>query len=78
MGEPLNNYSAVVESVRVMTGLPFQLSPKRITISTVNICSVEVEFHRSFLSFPSQAIEFSLAEMRCIEILVWFYFIGAL
>lgn len=37
MGEPLNNYSSLVESIRVMTGLPFQLSPKKITISTVGI-----------------------------------------
>ncbi|CAA6667413.1 unnamed protein product [Spirodela intermedia] len=37
MGEPLNNYSAVVEAVKVVTGSPFQLSPKRITISTVGI-----------------------------------------
>jgi len=36
MGEPLNNYSAVVESVRIMTASPFQLSLKRITVSTVN------------------------------------------
>ena len=35
MGEPLNNYSALVEAVRVMIGSPFLLSPKRITISTV-------------------------------------------
>ncbi|KAH7518106.1 hypothetical protein FEM48_Zijuj09G0135400 [Ziziphus jujuba var. spinosa] len=37
MGEPLNNYVAVVEAVRVMTGSPFQLSLKRITVSTVGI-----------------------------------------
>lgn len=37
MGEPLNNYNALVEAIRVMTGLPFQLSPKRITVSTVSI-----------------------------------------
>ncbi|KAJ4966396.1 hypothetical protein NE237_018245 [Protea cynaroides] len=37
MGEPLNNYAALVEAVRIMTGFPFQLSPKRITISTVGI-----------------------------------------
>ncbi|AES93573.1 putative 23S rRNA (adenine(2503)-C(2))-methyltransferase [Medicago truncatula] len=37
MGEPLNNYSAVVESVRIMSGSPFQLSLKRITVSTVGI-----------------------------------------
>ncbi|KAM6558300.1 hypothetical protein CsatA_027539 [Cannabis sativa] len=37
MGEPLNNYNALVEAIHVMTGSPFQLSPKRITISTVGI-----------------------------------------
>ncbi|PSS02638.1 Ribosomal RNA large subunit methyltransferase [Actinidia chinensis var. chinensis] len=37
MGEPLNNYTALVEAIHVMTGLPFQLSPKRITVSTVGI-----------------------------------------
>lgn len=35
MGEPLNNYGAVVEAIQIMTGHPFQLSPKRITVSTV-------------------------------------------
>lgn len=35
MGEPLNNYTALVEAIRAMTGPPFQLSPKRITVSTV-------------------------------------------
>ncbi|XP_042508761.1 dual-specificity RNA methyltransferase RlmN [Macadamia integrifolia] len=37
MGEPLNNYAALIEAVQIMTGFPFQLSPKRITISTVGI-----------------------------------------
>ncbi|CAI9104273.1 OLC1v1002909C1 [Oldenlandia corymbosa var. corymbosa] len=37
MGEPLNNYSAVVEAIRIMTSSPFQLSPKKITVSTVGI-----------------------------------------
>ncbi|XXG64798.1 hypothetical protein AAC387_Pa05g2652 [Persea americana] len=37
MGEPLNNYSAVVEAIQIMTKVPFQLSPKKITISTVGI-----------------------------------------
>ncbi|KAI9123996.1 hypothetical protein K1719_005296 [Acacia pycnantha] len=45
MGEPLNNYSALIESVRVMTGLPFQLSPKRITISTVGIIHAINKLH---------------------------------
>ncbi|XP_028125866.1 uncharacterized protein LOC114322698 isoform X2 [Camellia sinensis] len=37
MGEPLNNYTALVEAIRVMTGSPFRLSLKRITVSTVGI-----------------------------------------
>uniref|UniRef100_A0A2P2MYT2 Uncharacterized protein LOC105650779 n=1 Tax=Rhizophora mucronata TaxID=61149 RepID=A0A2P2MYT2_RHIMU len=37
MGEPLNNYTAVVEAIRVMLGSPFQLSLKRITVSTVGV-----------------------------------------
>lgn len=37
MGEPLNNYTALVEAIRVMIRSPFQLSPKRITVSTVGI-----------------------------------------
>eukprot|EP00268_Persea_americana_P051474 TRINITY_DN568_c0_g1_i4.p1 TRINITY_DN568_c0_g1~~TRINITY_DN568_c0_g1_i4.p1 ORF type:complete len:332 (-),score=43.65 TRINITY_DN568_c0_g1_i4:489-1484(-) len=37
MGEPLNNYSAVVEAIQIMTKVPFQLSPKKITVSTVGI-----------------------------------------
>ncbi|PIA44177.1 hypothetical protein AQUCO_01700059v1 [Aquilegia coerulea] len=37
MGEPLNNYNSVVEAVRIMTGFPFQISPKRVTVSTVGI-----------------------------------------
>ncbi|ONH91928.1 hypothetical protein PRUPE_8G144200 [Prunus persica] len=34
MGEPLNNYGALVEAIHVMTGPPFHLSPKKITVST--------------------------------------------
>ncbi|THU64897.1 hypothetical protein C4D60_Mb01t31340 [Musa balbisiana] len=37
MGEPLNNYAALVEAIQIMTGFPFQLSPKKITVSTVGI-----------------------------------------
>ncbi|RWR82460.1 dual-specificity RNA methyltransferase RlmN [Cinnamomum micranthum f. kanehirae] len=37
MGEPLNNYAAVVEAIQIMTKVPFQLSPKKITVSTVGI-----------------------------------------
>ncbi|KAK9030074.1 hypothetical protein V6N11_031508 [Hibiscus sabdariffa] len=35
MGEPLNNYTALVEAICVIKRSPFQLSPKRITISTI-------------------------------------------
>ncbi|XP_022972434.1 uncharacterized protein LOC111470995 [Cucurbita maxima] len=45
MGEPLNNYSALVEAVRVMIGSPFLLSPKRITISTVGIIHAISKLH---------------------------------
>ncbi|PKU84743.1 23S rRNA (adenine2503-C2)-methyltransferase [Dendrobium catenatum] len=37
MGEPLNNFTAVVEAIQIMMGSPFQLSPKRITVSTVGL-----------------------------------------
>ena len=50
MGEPLNNYNALVEAIRVMTGLPFQLSPRRITVSTVGIAKCGyVYFYLCFL-----------------------------
>ncbi|XP_044487830.1 dual-specificity RNA methyltransferase RlmN [Mangifera indica] len=45
MGEPLNNYNSLVEAVRIMTGLPFQLSPKRITVSTVGIVHAINKLH---------------------------------
>ncbi|KAK1560401.1 hypothetical protein Q3G72_026297 [Acer saccharum] len=45
MGEPLNNYVDVVEAVRIMTGLPFQLSSKRITVSTVGILHAIKKLH---------------------------------
>lgn len=35
MGEPLNNYNALVEAIQTITRFPFQLSAKRITVSTV-------------------------------------------
>ncbi|KAJ4834942.1 hypothetical protein Tsubulata_047377 [Turnera subulata] len=46
MGEPLNNYSALVEAVRVMLGSPFQLSPKRITVSTVGVIHAINKLHK--------------------------------
>ncbi|KAG8469835.1 hypothetical protein KFE25_006290 [Diacronema lutheri] len=45
MGEPLNNYAAVLESVRVMVdNTKFQLSPTRVTVSTVGIVPRMVQF----------------------------------
>ncbi|KAG9130227.1 hypothetical protein Leryth_004290 [Lithospermum erythrorhizon] len=46
MGEPLNNYSSLVEAVRVMTAYPFQLSPKKITVSTVGIIHAINKLHQ--------------------------------
>eukprot|EP00250_Pteridium_aquilinum_P010323 c19301_g1_i1 orf=364-1509(-) len=37
MGEPMNNYAAVVQAIKTMTGRSFCLSPKHITVSTVGI-----------------------------------------
>src|SRR5690625_5969152 len=38
IGEPLHNYKAVTESVRILTDpLGMDLSPRRITISTVGL-----------------------------------------
>lgn len=45
MGEPLNNYNALIEAIRVMTRFPFQLSPKRITVSTVGIIHAIKKLH---------------------------------
>ncbi|KAK2974478.1 hypothetical protein RJ640_018643 [Escallonia rubra] len=45
MGEPLNNYAALVEAIRVMTAFPFQLSPKKITVSTVGIIHAINKLH---------------------------------
>ncbi|KAJ0010056.1 hypothetical protein Pint_33697 [Pistacia integerrima] len=50
MGEPLNNYASLVEAVRIMTGLPFQLSPKRITVSTETLDLQACQLHLIFLS----------------------------
>ncbi|XP_065872900.1 uncharacterized protein [Euphorbia lathyris] len=46
MGEPLNNYTALVEAIRVMLGAPFQLSPKKITVSTVGVIHAINKLHK--------------------------------
>nr|GMC87713.1 dual-specificity RNA methyltransferase RlmN [Ipomoea batatas] len=45
MGEPLNNYSALVEAIKVMITSPFQLSPRKITVSTVGIIHAINKLH---------------------------------
>ncbi|WZZ42916.1 dual-specificity RNA methyltransferase RlmN [Brassica napus] len=66
MGEPLNNYNAVVESVRAMLKQPFQLSPKRITISTVGVVHAINKLHNDL---PGISLAVSLhapvQEIRC-------------
>ncbi|CAH2053289.1 unnamed protein product [Thlaspi arvense] len=66
MGEPLNNYNGVVEAVRVMLKQPFQLSPKRITISTVGVIHAINKLHNDL---PGVSLAVSLhapvQEIRC-------------
>uniref|UniRef100_M1CFM2 Radical SAM core domain-containing protein n=1 Tax=Solanum tuberosum TaxID=4113 RepID=M1CFM2_SOLTU len=45
MGEPLNNYSSLVDAIRVMTASPFQISPRKITVSTVGIIHAINKLH---------------------------------
>jgi adenine C2-methylase RlmN of 23S rRNA A2503 and tRNA A37 len=45
MGEPLNNYTALVEAIQVLTASPFQISPKRVTVSTVRIAAFIAPLH---------------------------------
>ncbi|KAL2643225.1 hypothetical protein R1flu_010812 [Riccia fluitans] len=37
MGEPLNNYQAVLQAIKTMTGPSFSMSPSHITVSTVGV-----------------------------------------
>lgn len=66
MGEPLNNYSAVVEAIQIMMGSPFRLSAKRITVSTVGIIHAINKFHDNL---PSVNLAVSLhapdQDIRC-------------
>ncbi|KAJ6815886.1 uncharacterized protein M6B38_418600 [Iris pallida] len=66
MGEPLNNYNALVEAVQIMTGYPFQLSPKRVTVSTVGIIHAINKIHEDL---PNVNLAVSLhapdQEIRC-------------
>ncbi|KAI3857399.1 hypothetical protein MKW92_037217 [Papaver armeniacum] len=66
MGEPLNNYTSVVEAVRSMIGYPFQISPRKITVSTVGIIPAIRKLHDDL---PSVNLAVSLhapdQKLRC-------------
>ncbi|KAI3931892.1 hypothetical protein MKW98_012302 [Papaver atlanticum] len=66
MGEPLNNYTNVVEAVRSMIGYPFQISPRKITVSTVGIIPAIKKLHDDL---PSVNLAVSLhapdQKLRC-------------
>ncbi|KAG0485461.1 hypothetical protein HPP92_009540 [Vanilla planifolia] len=66
MGEPLNNYTAVVEAIKIMTGPPFQLSPRRITVSTVGIIHCINKFHDDLPGINlAVSLHASDQEIRC-------------
>ncbi|KAL3843849.1 hypothetical protein ACJIZ3_001252 [Penstemon smallii] len=66
MGEPLNNYSAVVDAVRAMTASPFHLSPKKITISTVGIIHAINKLHKDLPSLNlAVSLHAPVQEIRC-------------
>ncbi|CAH9082542.1 unnamed protein product [Cuscuta epithymum] len=66
MGEPLNNYSALVEAIHVMTASPFYLSPRKITVSTVGIIHAINKLH---MDLPNINLAVSLhapvQDIRC-------------
>lgn len=66
MGEPLNNYKALVEAIQTMTSSPFQISPKKVTVSTVGIIPAIKKIHDDL---PNVNLAVSLhapdQEVRC-------------
>lgn len=66
MGEPLNNYSALVDAIRVMIGSPFQLSPKRITVSTVGIIHAINKLHNDLPGLNlAVSVHAPVQDIRC-------------
>ncbi|PKI39751.1 hypothetical protein CRG98_039796 [Punica granatum] len=66
MGEPLNNYNALVEAVRVMTRSPFQLSLRRITVSTVGIVHAINKLHNDLPGLNlAVSLHAPVQEIRC-------------
>ncbi|KNA22018.1 hypothetical protein SOVF_037890 [Spinacia oleracea] len=66
MGEPLNNYSALVEAIRMMTTFPFQLSPKKITVSTVGIVHAINKLHHDLPNLNlAVSLHAPVQDIRC-------------
>ncbi|XP_048426775.1 dual-specificity RNA methyltransferase RlmN isoform X2 [Pyrus x bretschneideri] len=66
MGEPLNNYGSLVEAIHVMTGSPFHLSPKKITVSTVGIIHAIKKLHSDLPGLNlAVSLHAPVQEIRC-------------
>uniref|UniRef100_A0A803MS31 Radical SAM core domain-containing protein n=1 Tax=Chenopodium quinoa TaxID=63459 RepID=A0A803MS31_CHEQI len=66
MGEPLNNYSALVEAIRAMTSAPFHLSPKKITVSTVGIVHAINKLHHDLPTLNlAVSLHAPVQDIRC-------------
>ncbi|TQD98206.1 hypothetical protein C1H46_016160 [Malus baccata] len=67
MGEPLNNYGSLVEAIHVMTGSPFHLSPKKITVSTVGIIHAIKKLHSDLPGLNlAVSLHAPVQEIRCL------------
>ncbi|KAL2620794.1 hypothetical protein R1flu_000999 [Riccia fluitans] len=47
MGEPLNNYQAVLQAIKTMTGPSFSMSPSHITVSTIPVLEAKLNTLKS-------------------------------
>uniref|UniRef100_A0A803MNZ1 Radical SAM core domain-containing protein n=1 Tax=Chenopodium quinoa TaxID=63459 RepID=A0A803MNZ1_CHEQI len=66
MGEPLNNYSALVEAIRAMTSAPFHLSPRKITVSTVGIVHAINKLHNDLPNLNlAVSLHAPVQDIRC-------------
>ncbi|CAL1399007.1 unnamed protein product [Linum trigynum] len=66
MGEPLNNYTMLVEAVRVMLAPPFQISPKKMTVSTVGIIHAINKLHKDLPGLNlAVSLHAPVQEIRC-------------
>nr|GEZ35380.1 dual-specificity RNA methyltransferase RlmN [Tanacetum cinerariifolium] len=66
MGEPFNNYTSLVEAIHVMTAYPFQISPKKITVSTVGIIHAIKKFHGDLPNLNlAVSLHAPVQEIRC-------------